>query len=152
MSEKVHLPSGAVVSIDRPDFKLCKDAGDMIELKYALSEKIIDIELQIDLHEQAFMAGNPNGPNGNTPWDWLPRAKAALKWTKLYRDEAQNRQGRMVSLARQRLHQTNERAVVDIVKGLLPDEKFRALLDAAETLAAKRNSEFSDESALANND
>ena len=139
------LPSGGVVDIDRPDFSICKDADDLMELKYALSEKIIDIELQIDLHEAAFSTGKPNGPNGTTPWDWLPRAKAALKWAKLYRDEAQNRQGRMASLFKARRHADMERAVVEIIKELLPPDKFGAIMDAAEALAAKRVGEMAPE-------
>ena len=136
------LPSGGVVDIDRPDFAVCKNADDLMELKYALSEKIIDIELQIDLHEAAFSTGRPNGPNGTTPWDWLPRAKAALKWAKLYRDEAQNRQGRVASLEKQRRQADTERTALNIVKDLLPPDKFHALMDAAEALAAKRIGEL----------
>jgi hypothetical protein len=132
------LPSGATVNVDRPDFSACVDAEDLMELKYALSEKIIEIELQIDLHEAAFTAGHPNGVNGDKPWDWLPRAKAALKWTKLYRDEAQNRQGRIAAIDKARRQAATTQCVIDVLRELLPAAKFEALIEAANTLSAKR--------------
>lgn len=128
------LPSGAVVDIDRPDFSLCKDADDFMELKYALSEKIIDIELQIDLFTAT--------PDEDATADWLPRAKAALKWTKLYRDEAQNRQGRATNIEKARRHNEAEQCVVDVLRKLLPEDKFLALMEAGRALAEKRAEDF----------
>lgn len=128
------LPSGARIDLDRPDFAMCRDAGDLMELKYALSEKIIDIELQIDLLAAGAFAANGDGK----AIDWLPRAKAAARWAKLYRDEAQNRQGRIAGIERQQRHAAADRAVLDIVKALLPAAKFRALMEAGEALAAQQ--------------
>jgi hypothetical protein len=124
------LPSGTTIDIDRPDFALCKGVDDLMELKYALSEKIIDIELQIDLHEAVAYPTE----NAAKPLDWLPRAKAALKWSKLYRDECQNRQGRLAGIEKQRAHATKDRAVIDMIRAALPSDKFHALLEAAEIL------------------
>ena len=136
MGDTFTLPSGARVDVDRPDFAICRDADDLMELKYALSEKIIEIELQIDLHESALCNSQPVGLE--KAWDWLPRAKAALKWAKLYRDEAQNRQGRMVNVERQRRHMETERAALDVLKEALPQHHFLALMQAAEALSAAR--------------
>lgn len=137
MADMFTLPSGATISVDRPDFSVCKDAEDLMELKYALSEKIIEIELQIDLYEAV---AHPQ-ENAAKPLDWLPRAKAALKWAKLYRDEAQNRQGRAAGIDKQKQHLRTERCVVDMLKELLPADKFQQLIEAAETLAAARIAE-----------
>lgn len=140
MSETLTLPSGREISTDRPVFSVCRDADDFMELKYALSERIIEIELQIDLYESA----PPDAPDSyrkDKAWDWLPRAKAALKWKKLYRDEAQNRQGRAASIEKQRRMMTADRAALDLVRELMPRTKFDALMDAAEALVARRLAE-----------
>jgi hypothetical protein len=139
------LPSGRTISIDSPDFAICRDADDLLELKYALSEKIIDIELQLDLHQAV---ADPIR-NADRPPDWLPRARAALKWAKLYRDEAQTRQGRFASIQKRRRHSDTECAVVEILKELLPADKFRALVEAGAALAERQQNGHADETMIA---
>lgn len=134
-SDNLELPSGVIVDINRPDFSKCKDADDFMELKYALSEKVIDIELQIDLY-----AANEGGEDRAV--DWLPRAKAALKWAKLYRDECQNRQGRSASIEKARRHNDAEQCVVEILRKMLPADKFAVLIEAGKALAERRAEDF----------
>jgi len=126
MTDTMILPSGAEISVDRPDFDACNTVDDFLEIKYALNEKIIDIEYQIDLYEAGCVQ--------RTDPSWLPRAKASLKWAKLYRDEAQNRQGRRSQLEKQRLHAARDRSVVQVLKELLSQEDFDALIAATEAL------------------
>jgi len=127
----IRLPSGEFVDIDRPDFSLCKSANDFLEVKYALSEEIIDIELQIDMFESG--AGIAQGRSYEV--DWLPRARASLKWAKLYRDEAQNRQGRLAQIEKQVAHASTEQAVIRVIKATLTPDQFTTLLAIAEAVA-----------------
>lgn len=131
------LPSGATIDVDRPDFNVCRTVEDYHEIKYALSEKIIDIELQIDMFETG--AGVANGRAYAA--DWLPRTRAALKWAKLYRDEAQNRQGRLASIEKARVHHSLQQNVIEILHALLSKEQFTALIEAAEALKEHRHGE-----------
>lgn len=119
------LPSGAVVDLDRPDFLLLKTSEDFIELRCALMEKIIDIELQIDLWE---CAATKIGENDRT---WLARAKAALKWGKLYRDECQSRAGLFNDKARAAARQRREARFVEAARDMLPAKQFYQIGECA---------------------
>lgn len=125
------LPSGGTIDVNRPDFSKCKSVEDFLELRYALSEKIIDIELQIDMFESG--AGVQHGRAYE--FDWLPRAKAALKWAKLYRDECQNRHGRASSIEKARAHASNERGITEVIKAVLTPEQFATLLSIADAVS-----------------
>lgn len=130
MSELVTLPSGTIVDLVRPNIPSLKTVDDVTELKYMLSEKIIDIELQLDLHE--------SGLKPEAPPDWAPRARASLKWTKLYRDECQTRQGRLNDRQRQERHAALDRCAVEIVKALISQDHFDAIVSAAKALGEAR--------------
>jgi len=134
MGDTLVLPSGTTVSIDRPDFSLCKTHEDFLELKYALSEKIIDIELQIDL----FLSGVGVQQGRCYEADWQPRAAAALKWAKLYRDECQNRQGLLSSIEKQRSHAAWERNLIEVIKAVISPEQFQTLMVIADAVARTR--------------
>ena len=111
------------MDLDRPDFSLCKTPEDFIEIKCALMEKIIDIELQIDLFKA--------GLNGNEDASWLPRATAAVKWAKLYRDECQSRAGRLNDKLRGADRARKEARFVDAARDLLTPKMFYKVAETA---------------------
>lgn len=136
----IERPDGRVLRVDRPDFSQCTSVDDFLALRSAMGERIIDIELQIDLYEAGCL--DRSDPS------WLPRARAALKWAKLYRDEVQNLQGRWVErdkAAKQQAFKQDEReALVQILKALLPRNDYIALMRAAEKLAKSEDSHTDD--------
>lgn len=121
--EWMTLPSGVQVDVNRPNFSTLKTVEDFLELKCALMEKIIDIELQIDM----FKAG-ASEPGRKFELSWLPRATAAVKWGKLYRDECQNRMGMLSSKIADRKHEERSSKVgtrfIEAARGILPVETF----------------------------
>lgn len=127
----IRLPSGAIVDIDRPNLQACKTSDDFMELKFKLTEKIIEIELQIDMFESG--AGVAQGRAYER--EWLPKAKAALKWAKLYRDQCQARQGQLSAMEKQAAHATRERLTIDAIRAVLTHDQFHALLEIADALA-----------------
>lgn len=125
--EFVRVPSGAEISLRRPDFLLCKSREDFLELRCALMEKIIDIELQIDLFNSG--AGVEQGKAYER--DWFPRANAALKWAKLYRDECQQRQGIFTDKEKAFRNSSADRAFIAAAKDYLDENDFKAICDLA---------------------
>lgn len=125
--EYVVVPSGAEISLRRPDFSQCQTTADFLEVKCALMEKIIDIELQIDL----FHSGVGVEQGKSYERDWLPRANAALKWAKLYRDECGQRQGLLNERVKMNRQGEICQVFVNIAKLRLSKEDFTAILDAA---------------------
>jgi hypothetical protein len=129
----VRLPSGVEVDVDRPDFSLCVTAEDFVDFKYALQEKIIDIELQIDLHKVGKLTC-ADGTLRNDP-AWLPRANAALKWAKLHRDECQTLQGRVTAARKKQDHDDLERGIIDVIKAVATPQEFQTLLRIASAIS-----------------
>lgn len=121
--EYVQVPSGVKISLRRPDFSLCTSREDFLELRCALMEKIIDIELQIDLFHSG--AGVSQGRSYEP--DWLPRANAALKWSKLYRDECQQRQSIWNDRQRAERQEPLTQRFVSEAKEYLSPSDFREL-------------------------
>ena len=122
----ITLPSGVTVNLDQPDFFALKTQDDFLELQCALQEKIIDIELQIDLFKVGhFMSDKQHDVT------WLPRANAALKWAKLYRDECAKRGGRLNDRIKEARQREREGRFVAEAKKQLSDEVFRSVARAS---------------------
>jgi hypothetical protein len=121
-SNVVRIGSGGSIDVDYPDFSACKSIDDFIDVKCLLMEKIIDIELQIDLHQIESRTDDRT---------WLPRANAALKYAKMYRDECQNRQGAFSEKIRQDRQARIDRQIIDCTKCMLPKEAFDKIVEVA---------------------
>jgi hypothetical protein len=122
----ITLPSGVRVNLDTPDFLALKTPDDFLELQCALQEKIIDIELQIDLFKVGhFMSDKMQDVT------WLPRANAALKWAKLYRDECAKRGGRFNDRIKEARQREREGRFVAEAKKTLTEDQFRAIARAS---------------------
>lgn len=127
----LELPSGAIIDVDRPDFSKCQSEDDFLEIKYALSEKIIGIELQLDMFENG--AGVLAGRTYSI--DWKARTSAALKWAKLYRDEVQNRQGSFSRKQKAIAAANSDTAIVNVIRSVLSKDEFMVLVDLSKRAA-----------------
>ena len=125
----IELASGNSIDVDRPDFSKIKTVEDFLDLRYALQEKIIDIELQIDLFTSG--AGVLMGRSYRV--GWLPLAQAALKWAKLYRDECQNRQSLLTKAERVSAQAELGQQFIACARAILDQETFAEILAAANT-------------------
>lgn len=122
------VSSGGEIDIDRPDFAACKTVEDFIEVKCLLMEKIIDIELQVDIYHI---------DTSKRSSDWLARAKAALKWAKMYRNECQERQGILSAKIKAAQQAKIDRQVIDTAKAMLPQETFYQIIETATRKVAE---------------
>lgn len=122
------MPSGGDIDINRQNFDACKTIEDFIEVKCLLMEKIISIEMQIDVHDL---------DRSKKPPDWLPRAIAALKWAKMYRNECQERQGLLSAKIKAAQQRVIDRQVIDTAKEMLPNETFYQIIDQATRRVAR---------------
>lgn len=124
------LPSGEEFNIDRPNFMQLRSEEDFLEVQCALQEKIIDIELQIEI---ACIGQHP--PVGKADdLSWLPRANAALKWAKLYRAECQERRGMVAKKEKAARQLTHDSSFVGAARAMLDHETFMKISAVATTM------------------
>lgn len=126
LPEWITLPSGVKVDVNQPDFSAVKTAEDFLELRCAIQEKIIDIELQIDMFKVGALE-----PGRPVELSWLPRATAAAKWAKLYRDECQTRAGQLNNREAEERRRKVETRFVEAARDLLSAKKFKELATIA---------------------
>ena len=117
------LPSGLAIDIDRPDLSAIRDENDFTEVIYLLQEKIIDIELQIDMAEcgTPLQIGKPYDPTS------MPRTKAALRWAKLHREEAARRSGIVAREIRRKREITSERRFITTARAMLAADTYASI-------------------------
>lgn len=130
--EWMTLSSGKDIRLDRPDFSIIKTEDDFVEVTFALQERIIEIELNIELEKERRANLADQGTLDRT---WRPRAEAALKWAKLYRAECQQRQGLLAKREKAQRTAMRDATVgqrfIDAARNILPKETWDQIMSEA---------------------
>lgn len=131
----VVLESGLELDLLNIDFSKCRTVDELNELDIILQEKVIEIDFQIECYNQGYHPdGTAFSPERPPPILWEPRAKKAMAWTKLQKQE--------INLLRQRLAKNKDKVdfrvvsevFVDLCHLVMPKDQFDDIMGRAKQL------------------